>query len=176
MKKRQSMMIALAACSAMALQSTASWAAQEAGDRAFTLSGTGTSDEEFDNNAFGASGELGWFFTNQVELGVRQSVNVLSLENQDDSWSGSTRGFIDYHFGQGTWVPYLGANIGGIYGENVNDTGTAGVEAGLKVYVKPKTYIALQTEYQFLFEDADQIDNQFDDGAFFYTLGIGFNF
>jgi hypothetical protein len=43
-------------------------------------------------------------------------------------------------------------------------------------HVKDKTFIELQVEYQFLFDDADQIDDRFDDGAFFYTLGIGYNF
>lgn len=152
------------------------WAAQAAGDKAFTISGTGASDKDFDNNTFGTTAELGWFLSNELELGLRQSANVLALENADDRWSGATRGFADYHFGQGSIVPYLGANLGGIYGEDVQDTGAAGLEGGLKFYVKDKTFIALQVEYDWFFEDSDQIDNQFDDGAYFYTLGVGFNF
>ena len=119
---------------------------------------------------------MGWFLTNEFELGIRQSVNVLALENADDRWSGATRGFADYHFGQGSVVPYLGANLGSVYGEDVHDTGAAGLEGGLKFYVKDKTFIALQVEYDWLFDNSDDIDNQFDDGAYFYTLGVGFNF
>ena len=35
-----------------------------------------------------------------------------------------------FKFGDGALRPYLGANIGGIYGEDVNDTLAAGPEAG----------------------------------------------
>lgn len=152
------------------------YAGPEAGDRSFILSGNGTSDDSFDNNSFGVSGSMGWFTSDNLELGIRQSINGALIDDGDDNWAGSTRGFADYHFGNGTVVPFVGANIGGIYGENVSDTGTAGLEAGMKFYVKEKTFISLMGEYQFLFEDADDIDSQFDDGAFFYNLGVGFNF
>ena len=152
------------------------WAAQAAGDKAFTLAGTGASDKNFNSSTFGTTGELGWYLTNEFELGLRQSVNAAVLKNANDRWSGATRGFADYHFGQRSVVPYLGLNLGGIYGEDVHDTGAAGLETGLKFYVKDKTFIALQVEYDFLFDNAHSIDNQFNDGAFFYTLGIGFNF
>jgi hypothetical protein len=151
-------------------------AAQQAGDKAFTIAGTGNSDKDFDSNSFGSTAELGWFMSDSLELGLRQGVNVLALDDQDDAWSGATRGFADWNFGQGSIVPYLGANIGGIYGEDVHDTGAAGLEGGLKFYVKDKTYIGLHVEYQFLFDDTDDIDNRFDDGAYFYSLGVGFNF
>jgi len=168
--------IAIALTTVIGLASTYARAAQEAGDKALTISGTGASDKDFNTNTFGTTIELGWFLTNEFELGLRQSVNVLALDNADDHWSGASRGFADYHFGQGTVVPYLGANIGGIYGEDVHDTGAAGLEGGLKFYVKDKTFIALQIEYDWLFDNSDDIDNQFDDGAYFYTLGVGFNF
>ena len=168
--------IAIALTTVLGLPFTQVWAAQEAGDKAFTISGTGASDKDFDTNTFGTTAELGWFLTNEFELGIRQSVNVLALENADDRWSGATRGFADYHFGQDSVVPYLGANLGGVYGEDVHDTGAAGLEGGLKFYVKDKTFIALQVEYDWFFDNSDDIDNQFDDGAYFYTLGVGFNF
>jgi hypothetical protein len=152
------------------------WAAQAAGDKSFTLSGTGASDKDFNTNTFGTTGELGLFLTDHFQFGIRQSINVLALDNEDDHWSGATRGFADYNFGQGAVVPYLGVNAGGIYGEDVHDTGAAGLEGGLKFYVKDKTYIAFQVEYDFLFDSANDVDNQFDDGAYFYQLGIGFNF
>jgi hypothetical protein len=30
--------------------------------------------------------------------------------------------------------------------------------------------------YQFLFDDSDEIDNTYDNGAIFYGLGVGFDF
>jgi hypothetical protein len=40
------------------------------------------------------------------------------------------------------------------------------------VFWRRCTFIALQVEYNGLFDNSDQ----FDDGAFFYALGVGFNF
>lgn len=161
----------------LALLGTSAWAAPQKGDRTFTLSGTGSSDNSFDSNTFGASAELGWFLSDSLEAGARQSVNVLAQDHGDDSWSGATRGFADWHFGgSNPFQPFLGVSAGGIYGDNVKETFSAGPEVGMKYYVKDKTFIELQAEYQFLFESANDIDNQFDDGAFFYTLGIGYNF
>ena len=115
-------------------------------------------------------------YDEELMWGVRQSINGTAGEDVRDAWNGSTRLFADYHFGTSDVRPYIGANIGGIYGKSVKETGTAGIDLGLKYYVKEKTFISLGAEYQFLFEDGDDIDNSYDDGAFFYTLGVGFNF
>tara|TARA_R110002110_G_scaffold413729_1_gene641612 strand:+ start:103012 stop:103530 length:519 start_codon:yes stop_codon:yes gene_type:complete len=147
-----------------------------AGDRSFTLSGTGSSDKNFDGNSFGVSGEFGYYATDHLMYGVRQSVNGSAGDEIEDSWNGSTRVFADYHFGDGDFRPYVGANVGGLYGENVKNTGTAGVEAGVKYYVLDKTFINFGAEYAFLFNDGDDIDNSYDDGAFFYNIGVGYNF
>lgn len=151
-------------------------AAPEAGDKSFSLSGTGSSDENFDSNAFGVSGELGYYQSEHLLVGVRQSVNGSAGEDVSDAWNGATRGFVNMHFGQGDARPYVGANIGGLYGDGVNETGTAGVEAGVRWFVRDKTFIGFGAEYAFLFSDGDEVDDNFDDGAFFYTLGVGFNF
>ena len=41
-------------------------AAPEAGEKSFSLSGTGSSDDSFDSNSFGVSGELGWYQTEHL--------------------------------------------------------------------------------------------------------------
>ena len=159
------------------LVGASAWAAPESGDRTLTLSGTGSSDNDFDTNNFGMTGELGWFLNDSLETGVRQSVNVIARDDAADDWSGGTRIFANWHFGgRNAFQPFVGLSGGGFYGEHVKDTFAAGPELGMKYYVKDKTFIELQVEYQFLFEDADEIDDRFDDGAFFYTLGIGYNF
>ena len=50
------------------------------------------------------------------------------------------------------------------------------VELGLKYYVLSKTYILARLDYQWFFEDSEDIDDTFDDGAWQNTVGIGFNF
>lgn len=149
------------------------------GDQEFTLSGTGSSNKDFDNSSFGVSVDYGWYLSGRTLAGVRQSVNFADVEGEgisDDFWNGSTRGFTDYHFGQGAARPFVGASLGVIYGDGVKDTGIAGLETGLKYYMLPTTFIQARAEYQFLFEDSDSAEDNFDDGVWAYTFGMGVNF
>lgn len=148
----------------------------KAGDWEITLSGNGTSNNDFDGHDFGLSGSAGKFLTDNVLLGVRQSVNFVDVENSDDVINASTRGFADYVFDLGRFRPYVGASFGGIYGDNVNDTFAAGPEVGLKYYADNNTFLFAQTEYQFTFTDTDNANEAADDGQFYHLVGIGFNF
>ena len=151
-------------------------AVPEAGDKVFSLSGSGTSNDDFDNNAISASVEFGYFNTPQLEYLIRQSVSFVEPEDGDSDWNGATRAGVDYHFGNGNMRPLIGATIGGVYGDEVDETFSAGIEIGLKYYAKEKTYITALVDYQFFFDSSDDIENNYDDGAVFYTLGIGYHF
>jgi hypothetical protein len=149
------------------------------GDREFSISGTGSSEDDFDNSSVGISAEIGWYLSEQMVAGIRQSVNFADIEGEqfdDDYWNGATRGYVDYHFGDAALRPFLGASLGYAYGDGVNDSFFAGPELGLKYYVLPDTFVTGRAEYQFYFEDADDADEAFDDGAWAYTIGVGFNF
>lgn len=148
------------------------------GERELTLSGTGTSDKNFDNSGFGMSGDIGWYTADNMVWGVRQSVNYADVDGgglSNNFWSGSTRGYLNYLFLDGATRPFIGANLGGIYGDAV-DTGTAGLEFGLKYYVLPKTFILARAEYQFFFKNTTDASEGWDEGAFNYVLGMGYNF
>ncbi|WP_445398428.1 hypothetical protein [Zobellella sp. An-6] len=150
-----------------------------AGDREFSLSGTGSSNKDFDSSSFGISVDYGWYLSDRMLAGIRQSISYADVEGEDlsdDFWNGSTRGFVDYHFGQGAARPFVGATLGGIYGDGVKDTGTAGLEAGLKYYMLPSTFVQARAEYQFLFDSGDSASDNFDNGAWAYVLGMGINF
>lgn len=145
------------------------------GSREVTLSGAGGSDKSFDNTLFNIEGTYGKYLSSETLLGVRQSIGVAKTEGDDSRWNGATRFFADYHFGD-RYRPYVGASLGYIYGDGVEETFIAGPEVGLKAYVLENTFIAANIEYQFLFDHADDADSQFDDGAFAYSVGMGFNF
>jgi hypothetical protein len=145
-----------------------------AGDREVTIAGTGSNDKNFDHGSWGLSASYGWFTSENWAWVLRQSFNYADLPG-DNVWWGSTRIGGDYHFGTGRLRPFIGANIGMIYGD-VDDTGIVSPELGIKYYVKPETFVYLQTEYQFFFDDMDEIDDNFDDGAFVHAVGVGFNF
>jgi len=145
------------------------------GDKSFTISGSGSNDKHFDEGSYGVSAELGYFLTDSWQAGIRQSINGFAGDEVKNSWDGSTRGFIDYNFLNGTYRPFLGVNVGGLYGENTSNTGTAGVEAGLKLYVLDKTYINFGVEYSYLFEDSKDFQNKSNNGQYLYNIGVGFN-
>ncbi|MFE8071351.1 hypothetical protein QQM79_09835 [Marinobacteraceae bacterium S3BR75-40.1] len=162
-------------CACLALTPMTALAQPKAGDGLFTISGAGSSDKDFDSGSLGLSFDLGKFMSQEVAFGIRQSVNFAD-SGDDSSWNGATRGFADYHFDLDALRPFVGASLGGIYGDDVDETFFAGPELGAKYYVKPETYITLQGEYQFFFDSASDADDNFDDGAFVYSVGIGFNF
>lgn len=155
----------LAPCAAMAQF--------QMGDKELTMSGSGSSDNEFDTTTFSTEAGFGYFFNNNLEGVVRQGVSIADRPGAN-GWDASTRLAVDYHFDLQRYQPYLGANIGYLYGKNVNETFIAGPEAGLKAFVNDTTFVVASVEYQVLFEDANDADDQIDDGRWVYGVGIGF--
>ena len=142
------------------------------GDWETTLSGNGTSNNDFDNHTFSVTGSAGKYLSDHALVGVRQSLNFVDVENGDDQTNFSTRLFADYVFDMGRWRPFVGVNFGGIYGENVNDTFAAGPEIGVKYYADQHTFVYLQGEYQFTFRDADNATDAADDGCASGACGV----
>ena len=143
-------------------------------DWEFTLGGSGSSDRRFRGGSGGFDASLGFFLNRNWELALRQSMNF--IDQDKGSWSGDTRGAIDFHIDLHRFQPFVGANFGGLYGDGQVETFAAGLEAGLKFYALQHTFLFGRIEYQWLFRDADRADNNFDDGAFIYSIGVGFNF
>lgn len=148
-----------------------------AGDREFTLSGNGFSNKDLDNSSGGVGASLGWYLNDTLEFVVRQSVNYVNADSGSDSWAGSTRVALDQHIlARGPVRPFVGVNFGGIYGDDVEETWVAGLEGGVKFYVKEDTFIFGLVDYGWSFDDSDDADDTFDDGGFTWSLGLGFNF
>lgn len=180
-KKIITIAILTASMSGIAAAQEAPVRGPEKGDREFTLSGTGSSDKDFDNSSLGLSADVGWFTSDKSVWGVRQSLNFADIDGEDlsnDFWNGSTRGYYDYHFldNDTDWRPFIGVSLGGIYGDGVKNSGFAGAELGIKYYVQKKTFILARAEYQFFFTDSNSASDNWEDGAFAYVLGMGYNF
>jgi len=146
----------------------------QSGDWEVTLQGSGTSDENWKNHTLAAEGSLGYFLFDSLGVGLRQGAGYTDVENGSDRWTGSSRAFADLHFDLDRMQPFIGANYGYLYGDDVNNTFIAGPEAGLKVFFNSSTFLYLLGEYNLTLEDADQADERFDDGRFVYALGMGF--
>jgi len=160
----------------MAQESSAPDYGPDAGDKEITLSGSGSSDNDFDSTNLGVTGSIGYYPSENWLLGVRQGVNFVDTEDNGSALNGRTLGFADYIIDLDRFRPYLGVSAGALYGEEVDDSLAAGPEGGLKYYADENTFVFGQIEYQVLFDEVSDIDDTFDDGAFAYTVGVGFNF
>ncbi len=146
----------------------------QTGDYEFTLNGTGSSDKDFDNNTFNMQFGLGYFFSDMLEGVLRQDAGILVRDNAEDDWNGSTALGADLNFNFASFTPFLGATIGYLYGDRVDESWFASPEVGARFFVNETTFIQALVQYQWLFEDTSEFDNNFDDGRFVYGLGIGF--
>lgn len=147
------------------------------GDNELMIGGGGGTNKEFDSSFGGVNFAYGHYFTDGLEAGVRQSIDYTNPDQGSQRWNGSTRLFLDQNLAiSGRWRPFLGVNLGRIYGESVSDTWAAGLEGGVKYYVMPRTFVSAGIEYGWYFQHSDNLDNSFDDGQWNWTVGVGFNF
>lgn len=147
------------------------------GEHEFTIGGSGASNKEMDNSFGGVAFSYGWYLNPTQELVLRQSINYSNPNVGGQQWNGATRFAFDQHLtAHGALRPFIGANIGGVYGDSVRDTFAAGLEAGAKFYVQPRTFVYAMAEYGWFFRHARSIDNRFSDGQFNWSVGVGFNF
>lgn len=152
------------------------WAMQ-AGVGEITLGGGGASNKDFDDSFGSLDFSYGSYLSPNAMWALRQSLAYTNPDNGDDGWAGSTRLAYDYHLSSDSVTrPFIGVNAGRIYGENVHDTWTAGLEGGAKFYVKSSTFVYALASYDWLFDEGNDLDDRFGDGRFSWSLGIGYNF
>lgn len=148
----------------------------EIGDWELTLGGGGATNKDLDNSAGNVDFSIGHFLSDTLSVSLRQSVGYSNPDVGGSSWDGATFVALDHHFGTGNLRPFLGVNFGGLYGDNTSDTLAAGIEGGLKLYVKEKTFVFALVNYAWTFNSSSGLSNNFDDGAILWSLGVGFNF
>lgn len=149
----------------------------QTGQREFILGGSGGSNRRLSDSFGGATASYGVFFTDQWQGVIRQTINYANPNDGGRTWNGSTKVAADFHIPTGgRLLPFVGVNFGRIYGSSLRDTWAAGIEAGAKLYVQPRTFVFLMAEYNWLFRKTREIDNNFGSGQYYWTTGIGFNF
>lgn len=150
---------------------------QYAGVHQFTLGGGGVSNRDFDNSSGSIDFSFGQFSSANSLWAVRQSISYVNPDNGGRSWNGATRLAYDYNLAtDGVTRPFIGISGGGVYGDNVDDSWTAGLEGGARYYVQNRTFVYGMISYDWLFNHANDLDDRFDDGRFGWTLGVGFDF
>ncbi len=146
-----------------------------AGDWEFTVGGGGGTNKDFDNSLGGINFSVGYFLSDTLEISARQAASYSNGSAGGASYNGSTFVALDQHFGTGRVRPFVGLNLGGLYGDTTNDTWAAGIEGGVKVYVLPKTFVFALVNYAWTFNDSTNAKDSFNDGALLWSLGVGFN-
>lgn len=147
------------------------------GEFEFTLGGGGVSSRKLDSSNGGVTASLGYYINDTLEVVGRQTINYFNPSGGDSGWGGSTRVALDKHlFEPGRFRPFVGVNFGAVYGDGTNDSLVAGLETGVKYYVQPRTFIFALVDYAWTFKDSDDATDNFSDGGFQWTLGVGFNF
>jgi hypothetical protein len=127
----------------------------KSGSVELTLAGSGVSDKHFHNSAATVTGSLGL-----VKSGHSEN-------------AAASRGAIDFHIPLGVVQPFVGVNLGYVYGRLVRNTWEGAPEAGLKIFVKRDVFIYGLGEYRIFFKNSHDIDQSFRDGEWFYSVGIG---
>lgn len=151
-----------------------------AGDREFTLGGSGLSNKDMDSSSGGIGASFGFYMNDTLLLSVRQTVNYVNPSGPgDSSYIGSTRVALDQHIlvsESGRLRPFVGVNFGGVYGDDVTNTFVAGLEAGVKYYVQQRTFLYGMADYAWAFRSSSGATDNFNNGGFQWSLGVGFNF
>jgi hypothetical protein len=148
------------------------------GTTEITLSGSGSSNKQMSNSLGGANLSFGYYFANTTELSLRQEVDYTHPQGISAQWDGSTKVALDQDFLANSRIrPFIGANIGGIYGRRVRDTWAAGLEGGVKFYVLRTTFIVLEPEYDWFFRRAHGLvgETKFNEGEWNWGVGVGFD-
>jgi len=142
----------------------------------FVLFGSGASDQDVSHGSAAIAGSLGYFLGDHFELAVRQDVIFSDTPGAGSNTHASTRLAGDFVFGKGTFQPFLGGNIGYVYGDAVKETWEAAPEGGIKLFLREHVFLQLMAEYQFFFQNDDEVNAAFDNGSFVYSLGLGMTF
>lgn len=146
----------------------AAQAQYDEGDWELTLTASGFSTDDFDATTLSVMPSIGYFFTDGLEAGIRQSLTVADTDTAGSTWAASTTVFGDYHFDLDRWQPFVGAFLGYIYGDDIDETWVAGPEGGVKYFVNSTTFIYALIQYQIALDDDAAED------LFVYGAGIGF--
>lgn len=144
-----------------------------AGNWEATLTGTGQSDDEFNSSAFGVTGSLGRYLTENWLVTFKQGLTL----DEETALSGDStlvngRSVLQgaYQFDMAKWQPYIGMNVGYLYGASTDDEAVFGPEIGLKYFVNESTFMFGNIGYEVPFDECCN------NGTVPYSLGIGFTY
>ncbi|MFO1127591.1 MAG: hypothetical protein U1E66_04035 [Rhodospirillales bacterium] len=145
------------------------------GDWEAAIAASGASTQQFDQNALGVEGSIGYYVLKMLPITLRQNAAFSFGKNVSDQWTLATRIFADYQYNNGNWFqPFIGLGFGGVYGRDVDQSLVLAPNAGAKMYVNESTFVQARFEWDWAFTADNNSD--FQDGSALYTIGVGWNF
>ena len=158
----------------------ATWAKEDPGVKGvqeFTFAGSGTTNTAFNDSSGGATLGYGVYINENWQALLRQSIDYSNAEHGPRRYMGSTKVAFDYNLNlPGSAMPFIGANLGTVYGSKFRDCWTGGFEAGVKYYVVSKVFVFVMADYSWLFRHGDDFDTNFEKARLTWSAGMGFNF
>lgn len=140
----------------------------EQGNWDLQIAGSGSAQQSFENGGANLNVSLGYLLTKEIEVGVRQGINYADFGNS--TWAGSTFAFVQYNIDMDRWVPFIGANVGYTYGQDLQDSWGAGFEGGVKYFLNSTTYVGAVAAYEF------NLQEDISEGAWLFGLALGVKF
>lgn len=151
-------------------------AQQQQGDLELGLQGYYFTDTEGIIGVGNISGKIGSFFTDALELGVSPSLTIATVSTgTGESETTTTFGagaFLTYSFlmENATTVPYFGGQYFKSDFSDDEDSGAAGINAGVKFYFSRKAAFDVAGNYLF------SLNENADGGILLFSFGLSFLF
>ena len=132
------------------------------------------SAQDSDSGTLNIDLSYGYYLTPGWQIGFRQALNSLFVEDGRDQWSATTSPFFNYHFRVSDIIfPYLGGFIGAVWNDR-DITGTLGPQVGVKFFVHDQTFLNLGYRYEWFWDKFERIDDSSDNGNHVFNFGVGF--
>ena len=138
------------------------------------LSGGFFHTQDADTGNLNVDLSYGYYLTPGWQLGLRQALNYNFVDDQRDFWLATTTPFLNYNFRlTNIIVPYLGAFIGLAWNDR-DETGIAGPQGGVKLFVHDNVFVNLAYRYEVFFNRIEAIEDNRSRGNHVGNIGVGF--
>lgn len=132
-------------------------------------------DDGSESDLAGIEAAVGYALTPYTVVSFEQA-GFYSFNAKDEGYGGRSVVGFDLQAGMGGFTPYIGVNVGAIYGESVQDGWVAGPEAGVKVGLGSGAFIYAKGAYDYQFRHSSGWDEAWDEGIVLGGLGAGWRF
>ncbi|MBA4138282.1 MAG: hypothetical protein C0518_13295 [Opitutus sp.] len=111
-----------------------------------------------------------------LDLLARQPLSVTPVSTSEAKLGLVARFALDQELASGAFRPFVGVNLGRLYGDAAREDWAAGVAAGARYFVQPRTFVRASAEYGWMFSHARGFNDRFAEGQWTWSMGLGFTF